>query len=49
LTAVDLAPVNTTVAEPLEMIRRYSALRHANWWFDVPHRRWVMTKLLTSQ
>lgn len=49
VAAVDFAPVNMRLTEPLEIILGYSTSRHANWWFNFPNRHWAITKLLTDQ
>lgn len=46
VAGVDLSPVNATIEMPMDLILGYSTMRHANWWFDFPGRRWAITKLL---
>lgn len=41
--AVDLAPVNSTLEYPMDLILGYPALRQAGWLFDFPGRRWGFT------
>ncbi|HET7012877.1 MAG TPA: aspartyl protease family protein [Streptosporangiaceae bacterium] len=41
--AVDLAPVNSTLEYPMDLILGYPTIRLANWLFDFPARRWTIT------
>lgn len=40
---VDLAPVNSSVEYPIDLILGYPTLRQADWLFDFPAKRWVLT------
>jgi hypothetical protein len=42
VAGVDLAPVNATIATPMDMILGYNALIMADWIFDFPHQRWAV-------
>jgi hypothetical protein len=46
VAGVDLSRVNATIAVPMDLVLGYTTLRHANWWFDFPRRRWAVTRLL---
>jgi hypothetical protein len=48
VAGVDLSHVNSTTETPMDMILGYVTVRKANWWFDFPHKRWAITKLLTD-
>jgi hypothetical protein len=40
---VDLSPVNSSLEYPMDLILGYPTLRQADWLFDFPARRWVLT------
>ncbi len=42
--AVDLSPVNSTLEYPMDLILGYPTMRQADWLFDFPARRWMLTK-----
>jgi hypothetical protein len=41
--AVDLSEVNRTLDHPMDLILGYPTIRQADWLFDFPARRWVVT------
>jgi hypothetical protein len=41
--AVDLSPVNRTLAHPMDLILGYPTIRQADWLFDFPARHWTVT------
>lgn len=43
VAAVDLAPLNSTLETPLDLIIGYPTIRQADWFFDFPARRWGVT------
>jgi hypothetical protein len=43
VVAVDLAPLNSTLDMPLDLIIGYPTIRQADWFFDFPARRWSVT------
>ena len=42
--AVDLSPVNSTLEYPMDLILGYPTMRQADWLFDFPAKRWMLTK-----
>lgn len=46
VAGVDLSHVNSMIDIPMDLILGYSTLRHANWLFDFPRKRWAITKIL---
>lgn len=42
--AVDLSPVNITLEYPMDLILGYPTIRQADWLFDFPAKRWMLTK-----
>jgi hypothetical protein len=46
VAGVDLLQVNATVEMPMNLIVGYSTYRKADWLFDFPHKRWVISKWL---
>lgn len=46
VAGVDLSQVNSMIDIPMDLILGYSTLRHANWLFDFPRKRWAITKQL---
>ena len=42
--AVDLSPVNGTLEYPMDLILGYPTMRQADWLFDFPAKRWMLTK-----
>ena len=42
--AVDLSPVNSTLECPMDLILGYPTMRQADWLFDFPAKRWMLTK-----
>lgn len=47
VAGVDLARVNATSKRPMNLILGYSTLSKANWLFDIPHKKWAITKTLS--
>ena len=41
--AVDLSPVNSTLEYPMDLILGYPTMRQADWLFDFPAKRWMLT------
>lgn len=41
--AVDLAQVNATLENPMDLILGYPTIRQADWLFDFPAGRWAVT------
>ncbi len=48
VAGVDLSPMNANLDNPMDMILGYSTLGKANWLFDFPGKRWVITKFLAQ-
>ncbi len=48
VAGVDLSEVNSMIEIPMDFILGYSTLRHANWLFDFPYKRWAITKMVTN-
>jgi len=48
VAVLDLSVPNSTLARPMDMILGYPTLRQANWYFDMPHRLWSITKCLNE-
>lgn len=48
VAGVDLSEVNAMIEIPMDFILGYSTLRHANWLFDFPNKRWAITKIVTN-
>jgi hypothetical protein len=46
IAAVDLSQVNARIEKPMDLILGYLTLRRANWLFDFPRKRWVITHWL---
>jgi predicted aspartyl protease len=46
VAGVDLSPVNATITMPMDMILGYSTLSQANWWFDFPRGKWVVSRVV---
>jgi hypothetical protein len=46
VAGVDLSHVNASIDVPMDLILGYSTLRHANWLFDFPRKRWGISKRL---
>lgn len=46
VAGVDLAPVNSTIEVPMNLILGYSTLSKAHWLFDFPRKKWAITKRL---
>jgi predicted aspartyl protease len=46
VAGVDLSRVNATLDMPMNLILGYSTWRRANWLFDFPGKRWVISKWL---
>lgn len=44
VAGVDLSQVNAHIEIPMDLILGYSTIYRANWLFDFPRRRWVITK-----
>ena len=44
IAAVDLAPVNATIADPMDLILGYTTLGQADWWMDFPGHRWTISR-----
>lgn len=44
VACVNLSHVNSTLARPMDLILGYTTLRQADWLFDFPARRWVLTR-----
>jgi len=44
VAGVDLSHVNATIEVPMDLILGYSTLRHANWVFDFPGKKWAVAK-----
>jgi len=42
--AVDLSRVNSTLEYPMDLILGYPTMRQADWLFDFPAKRWMLTK-----
>ncbi len=42
--ALDLSPVNSTLEYPMDLILGYPTIRQADWLFDFPAKRWMLTK-----
>ncbi|HET7628068.1 MAG TPA: retropepsin-like aspartic protease [Bacillales bacterium] len=42
----DLSHINASTEIPMHMILGYSTIRKANWYFDVPARKWAVLKRL---
>ena len=49
VVGVDLAPVNSQIEMPMDLILGYSTLSKANWLFDFPGVRWAISKWLGAQ
>jgi hypothetical protein len=45
VAAVDLAPMNQGISDPMAMVAGYPLLSQANWLFDLPARRWAAPEL----
>jgi hypothetical protein len=48
VAGVDLSQVNATIEVPMDLIIGYSTYRKADWLFDFPHKRWVISKWLAD-
>jgi hypothetical protein len=46
--AVDLAKLNSTLENPVDLILGYPTISLADWLFDFPARRWAVTELISS-
>lgn len=46
VAGVDLSAVNAAIEIPMDMILGYNTLCQANWVFDFPRRRWMISKWL---
>jgi len=46
VAGVDLSQVNASIEVPMDLIVGYSTYRKADWLFDFPHKRWVISKWL---
>jgi predicted aspartyl protease len=44
VAGVDFSQVNATIEVPMDLIVGYSTYRKADWLFDFPHKRWVISK-----
>ena len=44
VAGVDLTLINSTVDTKMNLILGYSTLRHADWWFNFPGKKWRITK-----
>jgi hypothetical protein len=44
VVAVDLSAVNRTLEYPMDLILGYPTMRQADWLFDFPAKRWMLTK-----
>jgi hypothetical protein len=49
VAGVDLSHVNSTLDVPMDFILGYNTLSKANWLFDFPRRKWVITKRLAAE
>jgi predicted aspartyl protease len=48
VAVLDLAPINTELEFPMDLILGAPTIRHANWLFDFPARRWAAPVLTGS-
>jgi predicted aspartyl protease len=48
VAVLDLAPVNAGLKSPMDVILGAPTIRHANWLFDFPARRWAAPELTAS-
>jgi hypothetical protein len=46
VAGVDLSHVNAAIERPMNMILGYNTICKANWIFDFPGKRWVISKWL---
>lgn len=44
VAVVDLSAANAGLEIPMDMILGYTTLRHADWLFDFPNKRWTITR-----
>ena len=44
VAVLDLSYVNATIEKQMDMILGYSTIKHYNWWFDFPAKKWLLTK-----
>jgi hypothetical protein len=49
VAGVDLSPMNATLIMPMDLIIGYSTYSRANWLFDFPRKRWMISKWLDAQ
>jgi hypothetical protein len=49
VAGVDLSGANATLDMPMDLIIGYSTFSKANWWFDFPAKKWMISRWLGVQ